>query len=93
MNVYITSGYQCDERTSNFSCPVNGTNVTGANGLPSSTVSINLAGSLINLATTTEASAYSSADLEFLGHSSNGAPVTIPVKGVNSEAYFAVVNN
>ncbi|WP_156372666.1 hypothetical protein [Deinococcus sp. Leaf326] len=93
MNVYITSGYQCDERTENFSCPINGTNVTGANGLPSSTVSINFAGSLIGLATSTETSAYSSVDLEFFGTSSNGAAFAIPVKGIGSEAYFNVVNN
>lgn len=93
MNVYVTSGYQCDERTNSFSCPVNGTNVTGANGLPSTTVSINFAGALIGLVTSTQAAAYSSVDLEFFGTSSNGAAFAIPVKGIDSEAYFAVVNN
>ena len=93
MNLYVTSGYQCDERTALYSCPLNGTNVTGANGLPSTALSINFAGSLINLVQSQDTGAYSSVDLEFFGVSSNGAAFSIPVTGIDSEAYFNVVNN
>lgn len=93
MNLYVGSGYDCAERTATESCRANSTDLRMANGLPSAEFGLNFAGALAALVQATEQSASSSVDLEFLGVSSNGTPVLIPVTGINSNANFTVVNN
>ncbi|WP_034358429.1 hypothetical protein [Deinococcus phoenicis] len=93
MNLYVGSGFTCAERTATDSCSANGTNLAPANGLPSAEVAIDFASALIPVAQQIEGPAYSTVDLEFVGKSSNGASVVIPVSGIGSNAYFNLVNN
>ncbi len=100
LDIYVPSGYTCAERLAGSlpayqSCPqfnANGsikTDTVPANGLPITGLSIDFAGSLASEVRRTLASAYSTVDLEFFGDSSNGAPVSVTVKGIQSIAYKA----
>lgn len=84
LDVYVPSGFNCTERTVLISCNSSSTNMTPANGLPIQGLSLNFAGSLASEVIRTGAGAYSEADLEFFGDSSNGAPVSVKVTNIRS---------
>lgn len=83
MDLYLTSGYDCSERTALRSCAINDANVVTTNGLPGQHV-IYLEGGLGDLVKSTDSSVSQVTNLEFIGTSSSGAPVSVVVDGVVS---------
>lgn len=83
MDVYLTSGYSCTERTALRSCTANDTDIRPDNGVPAQH-SIYLESGLGNLARATDADVTQVTSIEFIGTSSNGAPVSVKVDGIVS---------
>lgn len=84
LNMYVGSGYICAERTAVKSCsPTNGP-MEPANGLTSAPLVLNFSAALAPMVIANNASVTRETAIEFLGQSSNGQAVTIPVSGVVS---------
>ncbi|WP_339096797.1 hypothetical protein ACINK0_08655 [Deinococcus sp. VB343] len=96
LDIYVPSGYTCPERESlpsYQSCAMftaDGSfksDTVQANGQPTAPLTLNFANALVSEVKSTLRDAYSTVDLEFIGHSSNGHPVSVIVKGISSRAY------
>jgi len=83
MDLYLTSGFNCAERTALQSCPSTSATSVPANGTPAQHT-IYLESGLGSLARATNGDVTQVTSIEFYGTSSNGAPVTVRADGVVS---------
>ncbi|WP_202630460.1 hypothetical protein [Deinococcus alpinitundrae] len=88
LNIYVPSGYSCPTASAAQSCDAAATTSVLANGVPTEPLSIDFASPLSDVVIASNASAYRSTEIEFLGTSSRGKTFVIKTE-VSSVGYKA----